>query len=341
MADGTQGPIMLETQGSFAIGGTAVANEHGNAAHVDHAYVQYQVPVDARDCPLVMWHGGGQFSKTWESTPDGREGFQTLFLRRGFPVYILDQPRRGRGGRAAEAVAVPPSPLITVLIYNVFRLGIWAPPQPPEFFANVQFPCDEDSLDQYWRQQAADVGAEERDAATRELMAAPVVALFDKIGPGVLITHSNSGQYGWMTAIRNPKVKAIVSYEPGTFCFPSDAPPEDIPTDDPLVGLVNAPFFVSPEEFARLTEIPIQLVYGDNIEKGAPSPITGVELWRANIQRARQFRDTINARGGQVELLELPDAGLHGNTHFPFSDLNNVAVADLLSDYLRRHGLAR
>ena len=43
-----------------------------------------------------MWHGFGQFSKTWETTADGREGYQNLFLRRQFATYLIDQPRRGR-----------------------------------------------------------------------------------------------------------------------------------------------------------------------------------------------------------------------------------------------------
>jgi hypothetical protein len=33
-------------------------------------------------------------------------------------------------------------------------------------------------------------------------------------------------------------------------------------------------------------------------------------------------------------------AGLRGNSHFMLSDLNNVQVADQLSAFLRRHGLA-
>jgi hypothetical protein len=49
--------------------------------------VFYQLPAKARQLPLVMWHGIGQFSKTWETTPDGREGYQNIFLRRGFGVY--------------------------------------------------------------------------------------------------------------------------------------------------------------------------------------------------------------------------------------------------------------
>ena len=54
-----------------------------------HAYVFYQVPVKARRHPLVFWHGTQQFSKTWETTPDGREGFQNIFLRRNYGVYVI------------------------------------------------------------------------------------------------------------------------------------------------------------------------------------------------------------------------------------------------------------
>src|SRR5882672_4115832 len=94
-----QSSIVIAKQGSFAVGGTVITGSNGDTFHCDHAYVQFQVPPDARRLSLVMWHGGGQFSKTWESTPDGRDGFQTLFLKRGWAVYNLDQPGRGRAGR--------------------------------------------------------------------------------------------------------------------------------------------------------------------------------------------------------------------------------------------------
>jgi hypothetical protein len=88
-------PLVIQEQGSFAIGGTVVTapgtfdpirhgaynpadqSVAGQTLHGDHAYVFYQVPANARRLPLVMWHGHGQSAKTWETTPDGREGFQT------------------------------------------------------------------------------------------------------------------------------------------------------------------------------------------------------------------------------------------------------------------------
>src|SRR5207247_4245129 len=112
--------LMIQEQGSFSIGGTVITSPgkydatnrspSGQTLHGDHAYVFYQVPVNARNLPLVFWHGHGQSAKTWETTPDGREGFQTIFLRRRFPVYLLDQPRRGRAARSTQPVTIPASP---------------------------------------------------------------------------------------------------------------------------------------------------------------------------------------------------------------------------------------
>lgn len=89
----TEPHIVLQTQGSFAVGGTTVKHSgtfseqnflspHGQTAYGDHAYVFYQIPVNAHKYPLVFQHGGAQTKRTWESTPDGRDGFQNIFLKK-------------------------------------------------------------------------------------------------------------------------------------------------------------------------------------------------------------------------------------------------------------------
>jgi len=133
-----QKPILIQEQGSFAVGGTVITNPgtfdpykptpEGQTFHGDHAYIFYQIPVKARKYPLVMWHGIGQFSKTWETTPDGREGFQNIFLRRGFGVYLIDQPRRGNAGRSMESASITPTP-DEQQWFGTFRVGIW-----PDYF---------------------------------------------------------------------------------------------------------------------------------------------------------------------------------------------------------------
>lgn len=47
----------------------------------------------------------------------------------------------------------------------------------------------------------------------------------------------------------------------------------------------------------------------------------------------------LNKHGGDGTVVHLPDIGIRGNTHFPFSDLNNLEIADQVSKFLSRKGL--
>ncbi len=331
---GKQKPLVIEQQGSFAVGGTVIENPGtfdpykpipaGQTFRGDHAYVFYQVPAEARKYPLVMWHGIGQFSKTWETTPDGREGYQNIFLRRHFPVYIIDQPRRGNAGRSTVAATINPVP-DEQQWFDVFRIGIW-----PNYFEGVQFAKDTATLNQYFGSMVPNIG--EIDIKVNVNAAA---ALFDKIGPAVLVTHSHSGGMGWLTAIKNKNVKAIVSYEPGSgFLFPEGQAPAPIASS---AGPLEATAILM-NDFMLLTKIPIVIYYGDNIPD-EPSNNPGADGWRARLEMARVWRDAVSKHGGDVTVIHLPKAGLKGNTHFPFSDLNNIEVADLMSKWLKEKKL--
>jgi hypothetical protein len=333
-------PLVIAHEGSLYAGGTVKTQPNGDTFHGDHLYAYYQIPVKARKLPLVMWHGC--LSPAWETTPDGREGYQQIFLRRGWSVYVIDQQRNGRAGRGLDGFTVAAAAGGDASSWNTFRLGKWVPPGPRTFFPGVQFPQDPASLDHYFRYGKStggpSFGPTPSDAAPFTSVA--VSALFDRIGPAVLVTHSASGIMGWVTRTKNDNVKGIVAYEPTAFVFPNDEPPPTlIPTADAFVALICAPVMVSPAEFDRLTKIPIQIVYGDNIEFTTPSPIFGVELWRVTMPIVQKFADAVNRRGGDVTILRLPDVGIHGNTHFPFFDLNNVEVADRMSKYLYEKGL--
>jgi hypothetical protein len=342
--EGRRPPLVIAEQGSFMAGGTVVTNSgtfdpiallpDGQTIHGDHAYVQYQIPPDARKLPLVFWHGGGQFSKTWETTPDGREGFQNIFLRRGFAVYNLDQPRRGRAGRAtvnATINAVPgPGATGEQGIFVRFRIGIW-----PNYFPNVQFSRDPEALNQWWRQQTPDVGG-----ASNALLADGVAAVFARNGPAILVTHSAGGLPGWLTEIKSSNVKAVISYEPVGWVFPEGEAPAPIPT---AAGAITGNT-VSLDDFLHLTKVPIQLIYGDNIPETTGVGLgvyPGLDIWRGRLVMARLFVKAINDHGGNATLVHLPDIGVYGNTHFVMSDLNNLKIADLLSEYLKQKRLDR
>ena len=113
-------PLTIAEQGSFTVGGTYKQRpgtfsqenfiaEDGQRAYGDFAYVEYQKPVKSKKLPLIFQHGGAQSKRTWESGPDGREGFNTMFVRAGYSVYLVDQPRSGEANLSTEAVTTSPA----------------------------------------------------------------------------------------------------------------------------------------------------------------------------------------------------------------------------------------
>lgn len=194
--------LTIEKQGSFFAGGAVKDAEEkfdplkpdakNQTLHGDHAYVFYQIPASGKNTPLVFLHGAGQSSRTWESTPDGRDGFQNIFLKRGFPVYLVDQPRRGKAGRSTARADVPAS-ADDQFWFQKFWLGMW-----PDFYKGGQFPKDEASLDQFLRQITPNTGPYDP-----EIITDAIAQVFEKSGPGVLVSHSQGGGLGWLAAIKN------------------------------------------------------------------------------------------------------------------------------------------
>lgn len=343
-----QKPIVLETQGSFAIGGTAVKHDgtysdqhflepQGQKAYGDHAYVFYQIPVQAKKYPIVFQHGGGQSKRTWETTPDGREGFQNIFLRKGYSVYLLDQPRIGEAGLATVpdngANPYASNPMYAdKALYQLCRVGTFDGDQPVPF-KNTTFPKDAASYDQFQRTWTPYEGQLDDDVSADAL-----AKLFDKIGPAVLVTHSMGGTVGWRTPFRTDNVKAIVAFEPGgsPFLFPEgEVPQAEIPVYAPVAAQAKA---VPLKDFMKLTKIPIILYYGDNIAD-KPSKQVGPDKWRSEFDMAKKFVAAVNRHGGHAEIVHLPDIGIKGNTHFLMSDLNNQQIADLMANWLHKQGL--
>ena len=276
-------PLIIQEQGSFAAGGTVITDPGGRTLHGDHAYAFYQIPAGARKYPLVLWHGAGQFSKTWETTPDE----QTWF--------------------------------------NQFRIGIW-----PEYFPGVQFSRDPEALNQYFRQMTPNTGPFDM-----EVISDAGAALFARTGPAILVTHSQGGGPGWLIAMKSPNVRAVVAYEPGSnFMFPEG----EVPTPMKSAGDTLEALGVPLSRFMQLTKIPIVIYYGDNIpDKPVVAP--NQDSWRTRLAMARLWAEAVNRRGGNASVVHLPDIGIRGNTHFAFSDLNNLQVADELSRFLREKGL--
>lgn len=304
-------PMQIARQGAFEAGGK-VLREGDATLSCDHGSVEYQIPVHARGTALFLWHSSS--AQVWQARWDGGEGYQSIFLRRGFPVYLWDGPRVGRGNWGCEPYSYQPSVGQDQQNFIAWRLGV----KYPHFFPGVQFPTTNAAA---WDQATRARYQEFDTTANAELEAAAAAQAIERIGPTVLVTNSAGGMRALLTAMKSDRVKAIVAYEDPGYVFPSDVKPPEQPTR-------FGPVIVSPAEFKKLTRIPMQFVFGDNLDKSVS--------WTAYAKTCRTFVDLVNARGGKAEILFLPSVGLKGNTHLPFADLNNVAVADQLSVFLRR-----
>jgi len=185
-------PLAIQKQRSFIIGGKVITNSgtfnpkqpmpNGQTLHGAHAYVLYQAPVNRRKLQLVFLHGTGQFSKTWEVSLDSREGFPTIFLLRCFPVCLIDQPRRGNVDRSTVSATIIATP-DEQQWFDTFRFGIW-----PGYFPSIQFSKDSEALNQHFRQMTPNVGPYDPEVKYDVFK-----ALFDKIGPAIVVTHSQGG----------------------------------------------------------------------------------------------------------------------------------------------------
>jgi hypothetical protein len=319
--DAAKPPIVLESTGAYEVGGKVITNpaDPGQTLSCDHGYVEYFVPVKRPGVGLIMWHSSS--TKVWENRWDGGEGYKSIFLRKGYPVYLWDGPRVGRANWSCEPITYTPQ-YFDQKNFAAWRFGVTY----PNWNAGVQFP----TADQEAWNQATRARYDEFDTLENVLLQADAGGqAIDKIGPVVALTNSAGGWRAMMSAVRarGDNMKGIVAYETPGFVFPQGEGPEPQP---------KAPFgpnAVPLDEFMKLTKFPIQLVFGDYTDTRP--------IWADSVKLAHAFCDIVNRHGGDCEVLRLPDVGLHGNTHIAFADLNNEAVADELSKWLHRKGLDR
>ncbi|WP_235951346.1 alpha/beta fold hydrolase [Falsiroseomonas algicola] len=318
------GPITLERFGSFHVGGRLVelsgrpVREYlptvggaplridPNGTHVvGQMYARFMVPATQRGtAPMMLWHGAYLTGVTYENTPDGREGWEHFFLRRGWTTYVTDAVERGRSGAAmVPEIYPPPLHLPTANPWERFRIGDGAGSHARgTVLPGNQFPTDAASYMNFMRQVVA------RYLETDEDVIAAYIALLERTGPSVVIAHSQGGAFAWQVAQRRPDLfRALVLVEPaGT-------------------GVMA--------EAAKLRAIPQLLVYGDYVDADP--------RWSVIRTNARRFSAAVREAGGTVEDVDLPSRGIRGNSHMVMMDRNGDEVAGLIQDWLAAQGLHR
>ncbi len=196
----------------------------------------------------------------------------------------------------------------------------------------MQFSRDPEALNQYFRQMVPDTGPFDAKVVTDA-----VSALFDKIGPGVLVTHSHSGGLGWTVGDEEPQRARDRLVRAGQrLRLPRGRSAAIDAAARPARSKASRCRWRSS---AKLTRDPDRRLLRRQHSRASRRTNFGEDNWRVRLAMARLWVEAINRHGGDATLVHLPEIGIRGNTHFPFSDLNNVQVADLMSDFLARKGV--
>jgi pimeloyl-ACP methyl ester carboxylesterase len=287
----------------FTPGGIPAKMDPNGKYQVEQMYVQYFLPRNRKGkLPLLLWHGGGLTGVTYETKPDGGEGWLNYFIRAGWDSYISDAVERGRSGWTntfrGDAVFLPFGDP-----WERFRIGppgSWNDDKDKRTtYPGTQFPTD--AYAQFMKQGVP------RWLTTDDAIVAAYVELVDKVCPCVVLVHSQSGSFGFKVLEARPeKVKALVAVEPT------------------LGGDRN--------KLSSIKATPILVVYGDNA-KDHPR-------WSKIRQGGVDYAGALKAAGGQIDVVDLPDRGISGNSHMIMMDKNSDTVAGVIQKWLVEQGLA-
>ena len=252
-------------------------------------YVQYQIPVNgAQHVPVVMVHGCCLSSKTWETTPDGRMGWNEYFVRKDRSVYLADQSsrarsgfdpshhQRGQGGHRCRPASCP---------------TCWRPRiRPPgrcfasarssaKPFPDGQFPIE--AVDELYKQMIPDLNSTlPNPNPTWKNMAALAV----KLNGAVLMGHSESGFFPEQAALIDPSgIKGLISIE--------------MPCPE-----------LKPAEIATLAKIPTLVMFGDHLGDVQG----GFATWPASFESCNKFVQQLKDKGGDAEMMSSAQDGHQG-----------------------------
>ena len=316
-------PLVLKAQGSFFVGGEKVEQTQaelgdlGPGGHitVNQMYVRYMVPQEGDgNPPVVMVHGATLTGKSWETTPDGRMGWDEYFVRRGHPVYVPDQVGRGRSGfnqavfNNVRAGSTPAASLPRWLrfsdegVWPNFRFG----PKAGQPFPDTQFPVT--AVDELSKQGVPDVSFGGVPTSNPTLKALSDLAA--QLNGAVLMGHSQSGSFPLAAALLNPAVmKGLVLVEPG-----------------------SCPANYTAEQIATLGKLPVLVVFGDY--RDTPTGIQALPTWQGRYEACQAMIGRIKEAGGQAQMLSPAEIGARGNSHMIMQDKNNLQIADLILKWI-------
>jgi len=192
----------------------------------------------------------------------------------------------------------------------------------------------------------------------QELNRDALVVLLDKIGPAILLTHSQSGAFQWPVADARPNlVKALVAVEPSgppVHDIENTGAPDwfkdaertkvsglnDVPLgyDPPLAGGAKLEFVRQDKpdkpdlvrcwlqkeparQLPNLSRIPVVIIVSEASYHAAYDHCTAAYLTQAGVHNT---------------LIRLADVGVHGNGHMMMIEKNSAAIAAVIAQWLER-----
>ncbi|MDM0037860.1 lysophospholipase [Variovorax sp. J22G21] len=315
------GPLNLADEGMFFVNGKPATSRHPGVSPagpvppgtvtVNQMYVHYRIPANRTSAiPIVLVHGGGLSGMSYETTPDGREGWATYFARKGHAVYVVDTPGRGRSGFNATAInearaegsvsGLPASVLMVTaeLAWPLFRFG----PSRGTAYSDTQFPVEAFPA---FASQGVPFAEAMLEGGGMGTAPQALAALLDDIGPAIVMVHSLAGPFAdAVVGLRPTLVKAVVNIEGAQSVVPTDP------------------------QIAAYKGVPVLELFGDHLDAPVFTGQPRYEARKAVVERINRLE------GGRANLVRLPDVGLKGNSHMMMQDRNNLQVADFILGWI-------
>lgn len=348
-------PMSLARDGFFYVGGhmTTVNNRQYMTGQM---YVEYRIPTKkTHPYPIIMVHGGTMSGTNYTGTPDGREGWAQYFVRQGYVAYVVDQVGKGRSSYMEQTYG--PTELVDsqnsqrrYIAQEKYKL--W-----PQAYLHNQWPGSGEPDDPIVQQLLASQIPAIRDFTKQQFLNTPaLVALLDKIGPSILLVHSQAGAFGWPVADARPDlVKAILAIEP-------NGPPAY------SVEFIGAPDYFKQGQLGLTYGITAMLLsYSPAVasaselsfvqQENADGPGL-VKCWMQtaparqlpNLQKIPVLVLTAEASyhapydhctvkyleqaGLRPSWIKLVDLGIHGNSHVMMLEKNNREIAAVIARWL-------
>jgi pimeloyl-ACP methyl ester carboxylesterase len=351
----------IASTGFFYVGGQYVGAP-GKEVMDGAEYVEVMVPKKIRHpYPIVFFHGAGQTATDWLQTPDGRAGWAYYFIKRGYTVYMVDYPARGRSpynpnADGDGALTIRSAPLLEQVFTDIGAQGNW--PQAKKF---SQWPGEgpnkgkmgDPIFDDFAKTQVQFL----QGGKQAKLNLDAHIALLDKIGsPVIVLTHSQGGEFGWQIADARPKlVKAIITAEPG------GPPIKNVDTSKIAYGtgagyawgitslpLHYDPPVSDPAELQPVLEdkaddpdtVPcyVQKEPAHKLINMKDIPVLDVST-QASYHRIFDscIPKWLNQAGVKTQYVKLEDVGLTGNEHELMLDKNSDEIAKFFAQWLDKN----